>query len=365
VPAPIPVTATFATGAQTTIKSVDFYANGASIGRVTVAPFSAAWQLALPGAYTLTATATSDTGATYTSAPVSVTAVTTPGAGLVTYFHEDLTGNTILATDSAGNVVYTEQFRPYGDRLTSDPASKMGQLAGNRIWFHGKVQDEATGLQYFGARYYDPAIGRFMGVDAAGVDAGNVHSFNRYAYGNNNPYRYTDPDGNSPIDLAFLAVDIVKLGAAVYNGEGVKDALIDVGISAVGVVVPLPGVGQAAKAARAAEHVAEAARGAEKIAGQVSHEAGNAVKVVEPKVVQTNPRNLIPTQTRNEMSGSQVKRLAKDMKQRGYDQSKPVDAIRRNDGRLEIQDGHHRTEAAKRAGIEQIPVRIHETPSSK
>jgi RHS repeat-associated protein len=235
-------------GAQTTIKSVDFYANGAPIGRVTVAPFSAAWQLALPGAYTLTATATSDTGATYTSAPVSVTAVTTPGAGLVTYFHEDLTGNTILATDSAGNVVYTEQFRPYGDRLTSDPASKMGQLAGNRIWFHGKVQDEATGLQYFGARYYDPAIGRFMGVDAAGGDAGNVHSFNRYAYGNNNPYRYRDPDGNAAIDwvhgvltgasfcpslcgAAFSAADgLVSLGQGDKAGAGIAFAAAGVGI---------------------------------------------------------------------------------------------------------------------------------------
>jgi RHS repeat-associated protein len=59
------------------------------------------------------------------------------------------------------------------------------------------VQDSETGLSYFGARYYDPVVGRFMGVDAVGFNPGNLQSFNRYAYANNNPYRFVDPDGNS------------------------------------------------------------------------------------------------------------------------------------------------------------------------
>jgi len=47
------------------------------------------------------------------------------------------------------------------------------------------------------ARYYDPVIGRFYSNDP--VDAHSVHSFNRYAYANNNPYAYTDPDGKLSI----------------------------------------------------------------------------------------------------------------------------------------------------------------------
>jgi ParB-like chromosome segregation protein Spo0J len=58
------------------------------------------------------------------------------------------------------------------------------------------------------------------------------------------------------------------------------------------------------------------------------------------------------------MSGSQIKRLTKDMKKNGFDQTKPVDVVRNPRGRLEIQDGHHRTEAAKKAGLDKIPVRV-------
>lgn len=38
------------------------------------------------------------------------------------------------------------------------------------------------------ARYYDPVIGRFYSNDPQGFT--NVHNFNRYAYANNNPYKY-------------------------------------------------------------------------------------------------------------------------------------------------------------------------------
>ena len=46
---------------------------------------------------------------------------------------------------------------------------------------------------YMQARYYDPVIGRFYSNDPVGFR--DVHSFNRYAYANNNPYKYVDPDG--------------------------------------------------------------------------------------------------------------------------------------------------------------------------
>ena len=47
-------------------------------------------------------------------------------------------------------------------------------------------------------RYYDPLAARFMSVDPVTTDADTGKSFNRYEYANNNPYRYTDPDGQAP-----------------------------------------------------------------------------------------------------------------------------------------------------------------------
>ena len=111
----------------------------------------------------------------------------------VTYLHTDISGSPIAATDATGNVLWRESYRGYGERWLNQPAS-----APQDLWFHGKELD-ATGLQYFGARYYDPAVGRFTGIDPVGFQDGNLHSFNRYAYGNNNPVKYLDPDGNHPI----------------------------------------------------------------------------------------------------------------------------------------------------------------------
>jgi hypothetical protein len=52
-----------------------------------------------------------------------------------------------------------------------------------------------------------------MGFDPVGVDEDNPHSFNRYAYGNNNPYKYLDPDGRVAMFIYAAAV----AAPAVFN----------------------------------------------------------------------------------------------------------------------------------------------------
>ncbi|WP_137938603.1 RHS repeat-associated core domain-containing protein [Chitinivorax sp. B] len=65
----------------------------------------------------------------------------------------------------------------------------------NREWYTGKTHDDDTGLDYFGARYYDAVAGRFLAMDPVDVNPASLYSFNRYGYANNNPYRYNDPTG--------------------------------------------------------------------------------------------------------------------------------------------------------------------------
>ncbi len=54
---------------------------------------------------------------------------------------------------------------------------------------------DSTGLYFYGARYYDPAIGRFISPDTIVPDPASPQSFNRYSYCLNNPLKYTDQSG--------------------------------------------------------------------------------------------------------------------------------------------------------------------------
>ena len=74
-------------------------------------------------------------------------------------------------------------------------------------------------LFYIQARYYDPVIGRFYSNDPIGWTPENpVMSFNRYLYVNNNPYKYTDPNGEF-LNFAVKFVADVAFGAALNYAE--------------------------------------------------------------------------------------------------------------------------------------------------
>jgi RHS repeat-associated protein len=91
------------------------------------------------------------------------------------------------------------------------------------IGFTGHVNDVDTGLTYMQQRYYDPVAGRFLSIDPVTTDANTGGSFNRYAYANNSPYRYIDPDGrDSEVtwNSAGTAVNI-KIPFAISDPAGV------------------------------------------------------------------------------------------------------------------------------------------------
>ena len=97
-------------------------------------------------------------------------------------------------------MVWRKSYTPYGQPI--------GPAAPNEPGYTGKFEEPDLGIQNFGARWYDPRIGRFLSTDPVGFDPQNPQSFNRYAYANNNPYKYVDPDGRA----AETALDIISLG---------------------------------------------------------------------------------------------------------------------------------------------------------
>jgi len=121
----------------------------------------------------------------------------------VTYYHLDALGSPVAATDKDGNIRWREHYRPFGERIDYENEDTSNDNRGpkNTAWYTGKIHHEDIGLSYYGARWYDPALGRFTGVDPVGFQDENIHSFNRYAYANNNPYLFIDPNGEEPLDI--------------------------------------------------------------------------------------------------------------------------------------------------------------------
>lgn len=69
--------------------------------------------------------------------------------------------------------------------------------------YDGDTSAGGTGLYYYNARMYDPALGRFTQADTIVPEPSRPLAFDRYAYVYNNPVRYTDPSGHDPLDDAW------------------------------------------------------------------------------------------------------------------------------------------------------------------
>jgi len=96
----------------------------------------------------------------------------------------DALASSIALTDGSGAVQTEYTYEPFGSVTTS------GATSGNTFGFTGREAD-GTGLNFYRARYYDPARVRFTGQDPIGFQAGP----NVYSYVLNSPLDFTDPLG--------------------------------------------------------------------------------------------------------------------------------------------------------------------------
>lgn len=142
---------------------------------------------------------------------------------VTTYLYTDPLGSPIAGADENGDILWRENFAPYGrrERNEADPAEFD-------VGYTGKQDDEPIGLQYFGARYYNPTIGRFYSVDPVQFSEENAQTFNRYAYANNNPYMYVDPDGRKVRFAPGVSADFKKqfADAITYLNKGKVSGVI-------------------------------------------------------------------------------------------------------------------------------------------
>jgi len=144
------------------------------------------------------------------------------------YTHDRLTSVASLV-DHAGATAQTYTYSPFG----ADRAG-TGSTTPNRLKYTGREQD-ASGLYYYRARYYDPAARRFLTQDPLGFDAGT----NFYAYVQNNPLVANDPNGKIlalPLFSGAVGAGVGALGsvaAQVYTNRGFSNFnLANVGVAA-------------------------------------------------------------------------------------------------------------------------------------
>jgi RHS repeat-associated protein len=130
----------------------------------------------------------------------------------------DQINSTRIVTDSAGTVVYSALFDPYGGIEKQWVNTYQPSLK-----FFGKERESKSEIDYFGARYYDHKRYRFISVDPViNKDEAlvNPQLWNLYSYCRNNPVTFLDPDGRTEGSLSNLWIRLkVSLIAFGYDGS--------------------------------------------------------------------------------------------------------------------------------------------------
>ena len=134
----------------------------------------------------------------------------------------DAMGSVIGLMDEQGNLAESFEYDAFGNvRSAGGEALPVVNLGGDSR-FQGMWKDAGTGLYYVRARYYDPRTGRFLSRDPAEGQLERPESFMPYAFGNNNPHVFRDPNGRTTlVELEFntpVAANISQGSATAAQG---------------------------------------------------------------------------------------------------------------------------------------------------
>lgn len=134
------------------------------------------------------------------------------------FYHNDHLGGVNVITDISGTRVQLNEYEPWGgvsrSEGTIDPTHR----------FTGQELDPETGLYYYGGRYFDAEIGRFISPDPYVQAPDEPQNLNRYSYTLNNPVNLTDPTGHFfwiPAIISFVIEAIAAILPELFIVDGV------------------------------------------------------------------------------------------------------------------------------------------------
>jgi len=127
--------------------------------------------------------------------------------------HDHL-GSTVGTVNSAGNLTSQTRYTAFGE-------TRGAATTSTDYLYTGQRQEGEIGLYFYNARWYDPALARFISADTLVPDPGNALAWDRYVYVYNNPIRYSDPSGHCPECLVMGGImgvgALIGYGTQVYN----------------------------------------------------------------------------------------------------------------------------------------------------
>jgi RHS repeat-associated protein len=132
------------------------------------------------------------------------------GTDMLNWVLGDHLGSTSATANADGSLNSVIQYTAYGEiRLTQG-------VTPTKYRYTGQLAQAELGLDYYVARWYDPALGHFTQADSTLSDVTNPVDYDRYSYTRNNPVRYTDSSGHCIDGLTTVACLII-IGSAVLK----------------------------------------------------------------------------------------------------------------------------------------------------
>ena len=128
-------------------------------------------------------------------------------------------GRACVVMNATGAIQDESDYYPFGGERVVAAGS------GNAYKFTGKERDPESGLDYFIARYYASAYGRFTSTDPKGIALRhllNPQKLNKYSYVLNNPLNLFDPNGMEEVTITFrtfIPQKSVTIAGLIFAGD--------------------------------------------------------------------------------------------------------------------------------------------------